>query len=172
MKGEYFLHRLCEECKKKIAMPNFRYEKVNPKTGKKEINIEAAKMSKSKPNSGVYMTDTPSEIKKKINSAYCPEREVEFNPILDWAKYLIFYDKDSKLEIKRDEKFGGNIAYSSYEDLEKDYADKKLHPQDLKNAVAEWLIEKLAPARKYFEDPYEPIRGTGKNPGETFGPPL
>jgi hypothetical protein len=24
---------------------------------------------------------------------------------------------------------------------------------DLKNAVADWLIQKLEPARKYFEDP-------------------
>lgn len=125
----------------------------NPQTGKKEINMEAAKMSKSKPNSGVYMTDSPSEIKQKINNAYCPEGDIEFNPILDWAKYLIFYEKDSKLEIKRDEKFGGDIIYTSYEDLEEDYAEKKLHPMDLKNTVAEWLIEKLEPARKYFEDP-------------------
>ncbi|MBU1031930.1 tyrosine--tRNA ligase, partial [Patescibacteria group bacterium] len=67
--------------------------------------------------------------------------------------YLIFYEENSKLEIKRDSKFGGDITYTNYADLEKDYADKKLHPMDLKNAVAEWLIAKLEPARKYFEDP-------------------
>ncbi len=31
--------------------------------------------------------------------------------------------------------------------------DKKLHPQDLKTALAEWLINKLEPVRTYFEDP-------------------
>ncbi|MDO8639266.1 MAG: tyrosine--tRNA ligase, partial [Candidatus Daviesbacteria bacterium] len=100
-----------------------------------------------------FITDTPEEIKRKIGNAFCPEGEIKYNPILDWAKYLIFYEKDSKLEIERDEKFGGDMTYTSYEDLETDYADKKLHPMDLKNAVSVWLIEKLKPAREYFEDP-------------------
>ena len=114
--------------------------------------MEAAKMSKSKPDSAIFIHDNPDEIKRKINNAYCPEGIVEFNPILDWTKYLIFYNS-ANLTIKRPEKWGGDIPYSTYEDLEKDYADKKLHPQDLKNAVAEWLIAQLEPARKYFEDP-------------------
>src|SRR5579884_3174979 len=125
----------------------------NPQTGRKELDVEAAKMSKSKPNSAIYIHDDPEEIKKKINAAYAPEGVVEFNPILDWCKYLIFYNQGSSLEIKRDEKFGGDVMYNSYQNLEKDYAEKKLHPMDLKNAVAEWLIKKLEPARKYFEEP-------------------
>ena len=28
-----------------------------------------------------------------------------------------------------------------------------IHPMDLKNAVGQWLIKTLEPARKYFEDP-------------------
>lgn len=125
----------------------------NPETNKEEMDMEAAKMSKSKPDSAVFIHDSPEEIKKKINGAYCPEGIAEFNPILDWAKYLIFYNSGSELEIKRPEKFGGDKTYISYEDLEQDYAEKKLHPMDLKMAVAEWLIQKLEPARKYFEDP-------------------
>lgn len=121
-------------------------------SGKKVMDMEAAKMSKSKPESAVFIHDTPQEIKRKINSAYCPEGEVEYNPILGWTKHLIFYNPTT-LNIQRPEKFGGNITYSSYEDLEKDYASKTLHPMDLKSAVAEWLIAKLEPARKYFEDP-------------------
>lgn len=119
----------------------------------RESIVTAMKMSKSKPDSAVFITDSPSEIKRKVGNAFCPEGEVKYNPILDWAKYLIFYNLDSELEIKRDEKFGGDITYYSYEELEKDYSEKKLHPMDLKNAVAEWLIKKLEPARIYFEDP-------------------
>ena len=111
------------------------------------------KMSKSKPGSGITIHDTQDEIKQKISGAFAPEGQVEGNPILNWTKYLIFYEEDSKLDIKRDEKWGGDLNYSNYEDLEKDYAEKKLHPQDLKIAVAQWLINKLEPARKYFEDP-------------------
>jgi len=34
-----------------------------------------------------------------------------------------------------------------------DYAIEKLYPTDLKNALTDWLIEKLAPARVHFEIP-------------------
>lgn len=122
----------------------------------KEDLTQMLKMSKSNPDSAVFIHDSPDEIKRKVGSAYCPEGVVEFNPILDWTKHLIFYQLASQgpaLQIKRDEKWGGHIRYTSYDELEKDYIEKKLHPQDLKMAVAEWLIEKLEPARKYFEDP-------------------
>ncbi len=122
-------------------------------TGKKNLDPEASKMSKSKPNSTISLHDLPETIKQKINEAYAPEGAVEFNPILDWVKHLIFYDPNTTFVIKRDEKWGGDLSYTNYQDLEKDYADKKLHPQDLKVAVSEWLIAKLEPARKYFEDP-------------------
>lgn len=115
--------------------------------------IAALKMSKSKPDTAIFITDTPNDIKQKVNNAYAPEGVVELNPILDWTKYLVFYQDGSSLTIIRDEKFGGDVTYSSYEKLQKDYAEKKLHPQDLKVAVAEWLIKKLEPARIYFEDP-------------------
>lgn len=112
------------------------------------------KMSKSKVGSGITIHDSPEEIKTKVKNAYCPEGIVEFNPILDWVKNLVFYELQGlTLAIKREEKFGGDVTYNSYEDLKRDYMDKKLHPMDLKNAVADWLIKKLEPARKYFEDP-------------------
>jgi tyrosyl-tRNA synthetase len=111
------------------------------------------KMSKSKPDTCIFIHDSPEEIKRKINQAFCLEGEVEFNPILDWVKYLIFRDADSKLEIKRPEKFGGDVTYTSYKDLEKDFAGKKLHPMDLKSSVSDKLIQILEPARKHFEQP-------------------
>lgn len=126
---------------------------TNPETGKEEMDLEAAKMSKSKPDSAIFLHDSPEEIKRKINAAYAPEGVVEFNPILDWVKHLIFYYPDTTFVVNRPEKWGGNLEYTSYEQLEKDYASKQLHPQDLKGAVAEWIINKLEPARKYFENP-------------------
>ena len=126
---------------------------IKDENGKQVLDVEAAKMSKSKPDSAVFIHDSPDEIRRKVNNAFCPEGEVEFNPILDWAKHLIFYEDNSKLPISRKPEHGGDVTYSSYTDLEKDYAEKKLHPQDLKAAVAEWLITKLEPARKYFENP-------------------
>ncbi|QQG43287.1 MAG: tyrosine--tRNA ligase [Candidatus Daviesbacteria bacterium] len=121
--------------------------------------IAELKMSKSRPDTAVFITDSPDDIKRKVNNAYCPEGQVDLNPILDWTKHLVFYPLGADLghppgvQIKRKEEHGGDITYISYAELEKDYADKKLHPQDLKIAVAEWLIKKLEPAREYFKDP-------------------
>lgn len=112
----------------------------------------ALKMSKSKPDSAVFIHDSPDEIKRKVGNAYCPEGVVELNPILDWTKHLIMVNGLSFM-VNRKAEHGGDVDYKNYEDLEKDYVEKKLHPMDLKSAVAEWLISKLEPARKYFEDP-------------------
>ncbi|RLG27958.1 tyrosine--tRNA ligase, partial [Methanosarcinales archaeon] len=61
---------------------------------------------------------------------------------------VIKKDKNEQLLVKRPEKFGGDIAYSDYEALEKDYVTKKLHPEDLKKAVAEEIISLLKPMKK------------------------
>lgn len=119
----------------------------------REEAVLAMKMSKSKPDSAVFVHDSPDEIKRKVMEAFAPEGEIKYNPVLDWIKYLIFYNDNISFTVKRDQKWGEDLSYKSYPDLEKDYAEKKLHPQDLKKALAEWLIEKLEPVRKYFEDP-------------------
>ncbi len=121
--------------------------------GNREEMVLNLKMSKSKPDSAVFIHDSPDDIRRKVTNAFCPEGEVKFNPILDWVKHLIFYGEGATLTVPRKEEHGGNITYNSFEDLEKDYVEKKLHPQDLKEAIAEWLINKLEPARVYFEDP-------------------
>ena len=111
------------------------------------------KMSKSIPDSAIFITDSPEEIKRKLSKAFCPEKEVEFNPILDWTKHILFREEGAKLKITRPEKYGGNKNYSSYQSIEKDFVSGKLHPMDLKTAVADSLIELLEPARKHFEKP-------------------
>ncbi|MFH1425680.1 MAG: tyrosine--tRNA ligase [archaeon] len=123
-----------------------------PKERMQEI-WSSLKMSKSIPDSAIFITDSPEEIKRKLKKAFCPEKETEFNPVLDWAKHLIFKDKSSELTIARPDKFGGNKVYKSYAEIEKDFAQSKLHPTDLKNGVAEALIKILEPAHKHFTQP-------------------
>jgi len=110
-------------------------------------------MSKSIPNSAVFLLDSPEEIRKKMKKAFCPEKETGFNPVLDWTKHLLFVDDKFVLNIERPEKFGGNVSYDSYQKLETDYKKGKLHPMDLKTAVGEALVKKLEPARKHFSKP-------------------
>lgn len=121
--------------------------------GDKDEVAMRSKMSKSKAGSGITIHDSPEEIQAKINQAYAPEGIIENNPVLNWTKYLVFYEPNSNFTIQRAEKWGGDLSYCSYEQLEKDYSEKKLHPQDLKAVLAQWLIKKLEPVRIYFEDP-------------------
>jgi len=109
------------------------------------------KMSKSKPESSIFMTDTVEDVKRKIANAWCPEKVIKENPILEYCKYIVF-EKSLNMLIKRLEKFGGDVEYKTYQDLEKDYADGKLYPLDLKNALAEYLNTYLQPVRDHFEN--------------------
>lgn len=108
------------------------------------------KMSKSRPDSAIFMDDSEGEIKRKIGKAYCPEKRVEMNPILEYCKYMIF-EKFGSMEIERPARFGGNVSFSSYAELEKAYKEGKLHPMDLKNATAFCINQMVEPVRKHFE---------------------
>ena len=108
------------------------------------------KMSKSMPDSAIFMTDTTEDIKRKMNKAWCLEGEVKDNPVLEYCKYIIF-EKVEKMTIKRPEKFGGDLELGSYSELESKFASKEIHPMDLKNAVAAELDTLLQPVRDHFE---------------------
>ncbi|MEM4663269.1 MAG: tyrosine--tRNA ligase [Candidatus Diapherotrites archaeon] len=123
-----------------------------PKDKVKEV-LSELKMSKSKPDSCIFIHDSPDEIKRKLSNAFCCAGEVDYNPVLDWAKNLIFSKEHEILEVERPAKYGGNIVYSDYDTLKQDFASGKLHPLDLKNAVAEKIIDMLEPARKHFKKP-------------------
>ncbi len=122
-----------------------------PKTDAKDASerLLDLKMSKSKPDSAIFMTDTEEDIKRKISKAYCPEKQVEENPILEYARYLVF-EKFDKLSIVRPEKFGGNLEVKNYSELEKLYSEGKIHPMDLKASVAKAINELIKPVREHF----------------------
>ena len=110
-----------------------------------------AKMSKSKPDSMISIHDDPESVKKKISKAFCPEKQVEGNPILEMCKYVIFPElKDESFLIERPEKFGGNLEFASYKELEQAFVGG-LHPLDLKNATASYINKILEPVHEYFE---------------------
>lgn len=108
------------------------------------------KMSSSIPGSNISVIDDSETIKKTISKAYCPSSKIIDNPILQICRLVIFPHL-KKLIIQRDEKFGGTIQYASYEDLEKDYSQGKLHPLDLKQTTAKSLEQIIAPIRKNFK---------------------
>jgi len=123
-----------------------------------------AKMSKSKPDSMISIHDDPAIVKKKISKAFCPEKQIEGNPVLEMCKYVVFPDlKDESFLIERPEKFGENLEFTTYEELENAFVDG-LHPLDLKNGTASYINKILAPIHKYFEkhqENYNKIREVG-----------
>ncbi|VVB83493.1 Tyrosine--tRNA ligase [uncultured archaeon] len=107
------------------------------------------KMSKSIPGSGISVTDSYEEIKKTIQGAYCPEKIAQDNPLLQISELIIF-PTFGLMEILRPEKFGGQVHYRTYLELEKDFVSGKLHPLDLKNSVIEYLENIISPIRKRY----------------------
>ncbi len=108
------------------------------------------KMSKSKPDSAIFMDDSKDEIKRKIAKAYCPEKQVHMNPVLEYCKYMIF-EKFGEITIDRHAKFGGSISFNSYEELENVFRKGELHPADLKNGVVTYINKMVKPVRNHFE---------------------
>jgi tyrosyl-tRNA synthetase len=124
-----------------------QFQETNKKGIERKISL---KMSKSKPETAIFMTDSKSEIIKKFKKAYCPEGKEKDNPVLEYAKYIVF-EKFKSVLIKRPEKFGGNITLNSYEELKYLYLKKKIHPLDLKIAIAENINTLLEPVRAHFK---------------------
>ena len=126
------------------------------------MNPVEVKMSKSKPDSMISIHDEPDAVKRKIKKAFCPEKQVNDNPILELCKYVIFPDlKDEKFLISRPEKFGGNLEFNNYFELENAFASD-LHPLDLKIATADYINRILEPVHNYFNKHSENLQNMKK----------
>ena len=146
------IHMLVREVFPKMGwkVPVSVHHKLLPGLSKPAETNESqilGKMSKSDPNSGIFIHNTDEEIKKKINKAWCDEGIIENNPILAIAESVIFHEF-SEMKVERPEKFGGNVSYSNYSQLETDFVEKKLHPGDLKQTVGNYLVKIISPIRE------------------------
>jgi len=117
------------------------------------MNPIEVKMSKSKPESMISIHDDAASVQKKISKAFCPEKQIIDNPVLEICKYVVFPELTNDVfVIKRPEKFGGNLEFEHYSSLEQIYADGLLHPLDLKQATAAYINKILEPIHNYFSD--------------------
>jgi len=116
-----------------------------------EIDSEiASKMSKSRPESSIFVHDSVQQINMKLQGAYCPQKVVEGNPVLEYAKYIVFRKLPS-LKVERPQKYGGSVEFVSYSELEEAFRNGTLHPADLKRGVAQALDGIVSPIRTHFE---------------------
>ncbi len=65
------------------------------------------KMSKSDPNSAIFMEDSELEVRTKIKKAYCPPGEIEGNPCIAYLKHIVL-PWNTEFEIERSDENGGN----------------------------------------------------------------
>ncbi|MDO8555970.1 MAG: tyrosine--tRNA ligase [Nanoarchaeota archaeon] len=107
------------------------------------------KMSKSKPETAIFMTDTEEDVTRKINNAYCPAGQLKDNPLAEYLRYIIF-EKNKTITIERDKKFGGDITFEDYQTFATTYQENKIHPLDVKKTVALYINKLLDPVRKHF----------------------
>ena len=103
-------------------------------------------MSSSIEATKIDLLDDEKKVIVKIKNAECAAGNSD-NGIMALLQYLIFGVKTNFI-VERDEKYGGNLVYESYEKVETDFKSKKLHPLDLKNAVAKEINILLENFRK------------------------
>lgn len=119
---------------------------------RKSDSLLDAKMSKSKPETCLFIHDQERDVEKKILNAFCPPKQVQGNPVIEIIQYVLFAEDGFTLRIERLEKFGGEIEMENVEELLKAYREGNIHPLDLKKATAKALNRRLAPIRQYFEE--------------------
>ena len=109
------------------------------------------KMSKSDPNSAIFMEDSEIDVKSKIKKAYCPVGEVKGNPVVEYVQYVIL-PWSGEFTVERKEENGGDKTYSAYAEFEADFISGALHPADVKPALSKALNTILQPVRDHFKN--------------------
>jgi tyrosyl-tRNA synthetase len=102
----------------------------------------AGKMSKSIPDSAIFMEDSESEVERKIMSSFCND-EVNDNPIFEYIQYIII-------------RWFGAIElngrkYCSPDELTADF--KSLNKSEVKRTVIVYINRILDPVRAHFAKP-------------------
>lgn len=134
-------------------LPMLGYEKrihlMNPMIP----GLAGAKMSSSEEDSKIDLLDGASTVKKKLKKAFCEPGNINDNGILSFSKHVIFslLKKGESYNVPRSKEFGGDISFSTYEELETAFAKEEIHPGDLKSAAEIYINRLLDPIRKEFD---------------------
>ena len=107
------------------------------------------KMSKSNPDSAIFMDDLEHEVKKKINKAYCPPEVIDKNPIIEYFDKIVFELEEI---ITINTKTNGDIVLKNIEEFKINYESGKLHPADIKPFLIMKINEYLKPVREHFKN--------------------
>ena len=134
--------------KSNIHLMNPMIPSINSKTGEK--------MSSSEPNSKIGLLDTTKEIKKKINKGFLEESNTDCG-LFKILELIVVPSLELRGETKfisnRDEKWGGKLEFSSFEEIKTQYQVNKIAPQDIKLGLSDYIDSLVKPIREKFEEP-------------------
>ncbi|KAH7886608.1 tyrosyl-tRNA synthetase [Phlebopus sp. FC_14] len=161
-----------------LYLPRLGYAKRAHLMNPMVPGLMGGKMSSSDPDSKIDFLDPPDVVKRKIKKAFCEEGNVKDNGLLAFVKAVLIPISQLRLERRSEakaqengephkpfinndapegsvftinrEKGGGPSHYKTYDELEDDFAAKKVHPGDLKATVREAIISLLEPIRTAF----------------------
>eukprot|EP00899_Mesostigma_viride_P026694 jgi/Mesvir1/7209/Mv19030-RA.1 len=109
------------------------------------------KMSKSDPNSAIFMEDSADTVVTKIENAFCPPKQIKGNPCVEYVQYVILPWFGS-FDVDRPESEGGAKAYKSVDEIFSDYESGALTPAALKAGLTTALNKILEPVRQHFQN--------------------
>lgn len=117
----------------------------------------------------ISMNDSREEIHDKVMDAFCPPTadpnpeehlseddlpegtapaDVELaNPVLQLFEFHVFPQFDT-VTVEVPERFGGDVTYSSFDDLVADFESDDIHAKDLKRTLSDSLNRLIAPGRE------------------------
>lgn len=113
------------------------------------------KMSKSNPDSAIFMDDSEEDVNRKIKLAFCEPCNIIKNPILEYFKYIVFKKESDGVIVNIlnfDTKEINKKKYETYHELENDFKDGLVYPKDLKESIKCYLNNYLNSVREYFKN--------------------
>jgi len=140
---------------------------------------KAQKMDSSDPSTTIDFDDSNKQIKTKVNTIFSVDGIAEGNALLIILHQILFrfLDKNKKpFIVPRPEKYGGELKYATYADVEAAFIKKDLLSVDLKSGIAERIIDIVSPIRDriqkkenqaLFDKAYKVA--TGKGAEQTLG---
>eukprot|EP01069_Polyplicarium_translucidae_P000680 Polyplicarium_translucidae@DN1348_c0_g1_i2.p1 len=108
------------------------------------------KMSKSNPDSAIFMEDSQSDVQRKIRRAFCPPLVLDGNPCVEYVERFVF-GHSGEFRVERTAEHGGAITFATVEEFREAYEKGDLHPGDLKAALAKSLNSIIDPVRRHFK---------------------
>jgi tyrosyl-tRNA synthetase len=134
----------------KIGYSNSIYL-MNPILGSISSSDVNIKMSSSQPDSKISFTDTEENIRRKINKSPCNINNFESSQLCGVLNMIIFPIVNT-LEICREEKYGGHVAYTSVSDISNDLKNENLNIGDLKKAIGDYFVKISDQIKECFDD--------------------